>query len=203
MTPNPRSRMRFADDDPERRTRLRLDFLIALMLVQIVLSIGLWVDRYRTREQPVQQPVQSQATQPSSIDPYAETSVTRDNGTADVRLPETAQAQAPAQQPQTYTPPQIKVQILNGCGKTGIAKKAREYLTKNNYEVRDVGNADRQDYRFSEVLNRSGSATAARDLAKLLGIDDSRIKKKPASPGLDVDLTLIIGADTRRLPFGR
>ncbi len=207
--------MRYHDDDPDRRTRLRLDLLVALLVLNIIISISLWVDRYRGREQPTQQVATQTQTQPQGGDYLGEGAnpPSQSSQMTDTRLPESQPAMQPAAQPavspatqappaQPAAAPQIKVQILNGCGKTGIAKKAREFLTKNEYDVRDVGNADRQDYRFSEVLNRSGSATAARDLAQLLGIDPSRVKKKPAAPGLDVDLTIIIGADHRRLPFG-
>jgi len=188
--------MRFQDEDPDRRMRLRLDLLIALMVVQIVLSIGLWVDRYRARDAT---PAETAALAPGGdVDDYSLGETPSRTDASDIRLPETVQAE-----PEPMAPPQVRVQVLNGCGKTGIAKKAREYLTRHDYEVRDVGNADRQDYRFSEVLNRGNNATAARDLARQLGIDESRIKRKPASPGLDVELTLIIGADYRRLSFGR
>jgi len=191
--------MRFQDEDPDRRMRLRLDFLIALMVVQIVLSVGLWVDRYRAHDESESESAAlSQETKSDPDDYSLGQTPSQTNGGSDVRLPETTQAE-----PEPMAPPQVKVQILNGCGKTGIAKKAREYLAKHDYEVRDVGNADRQDYRFSEVLNRGNNATAARDLARQLGIDESRVKRKPASPGLDVELTLIIGADFRRLSFGK
>jgi len=193
--------MRFPDEDTDRRTRTRLDLLIALMVVQIVLSIGLWVDRYRNREEPRQEPIAAVTGAQADYDPITgaqASSATAEPIAGDISLPVRS-----SPEPAPIAPPQIKVQILNGCGKTGIAKKAREYLTKRDYEVRDVGNADRQDYRFSEVVNRGNNATAARDLAHQLGIDESRIKRKPAAPGLDVELTFIIGADFRKLPFGR
>jgi len=179
--------------------RLRLDLLIALMVVQIVLSIGLWVDRYRDRDVP-----ESATTQQSNRvnpDDYALGEIPSQSGgdATESRMPEPS----PVVEPEPMAPPQVKVQILNGCGKTGIAKKAKEYLARHDYDVRDVGNADRQDYRFSEVLNRGDHATAARDLARQLGIDESRIKRRAAPPGLDVELTLIIGSDHRRLPFGK
>jgi len=189
--------MKFPTDDPDRRTRIRLDFLIALMVVQIVLSIGLWVDRYRDRSGPVAQAVEKQdggfdelyTEQPSQSSRNSEPGVTE--------LP----ISEPVKEPVVAT--KVKVQILNGCGKTGIARRAQQWMERNDYDVRDVGNADRQDYRSSEVLNRSGNASAARDMARMLGIDESKIKRKAASPGLDVDLTLIIGSDNKRLPFGR
>ncbi len=189
--------MKFPTDDPERRTRIRLDFLIALMVVQIVLSIGLWVDRYRDRNQSVAQTIEKQDRPFDELytEQSSHSSRTSEPGVTELPIIE------PVNEPIVAT--KIKVQILNGCGKTGIAKRAQQWMRSNDYDVRDVGNADKQDYRSSEVLNRSGNAAAARDLARMLGIDESKIKRKAAPPGLDVDLTLIIGSDNKRLPFGR
>ncbi len=41
MSPAPRGKYKLSNDDGDRRIRTRLDLLIALMLVQIVLSIGI------------------------------------------------------------------------------------------------------------------------------------------------------------------
>lgn len=177
---------------------MRLDLLIALMVVQILLSIGIWVDGYRSRDQgPAETSTQQLGALPGDyVEPEGSSPPTRQlSAPTEVRLPEPT--------PMPPAPPRIKVQILNGCGKTGIARKAREWLARNDYDIRDVGNADRQDYRNSEVLNRSGNAASARDLARMLGIDESRVKRKAGAPGLDVDLTLVIGNDYRRLPFAR
>ncbi len=187
--------MRFPTDDPERRTRIRLDFLIALMVVQIVLSIGLWVDRYRDRSEPASQAAEKHDGAFDELYTEQPRSSRSEPGVTELPISE------PVKEP--VVPAKVKVQILNGCGKQGIAKRAQKWMESNDYDVRDVGNADRQDYRSSEVLNRSGNAAAARDLARMLGIDESKIKRKAAAPGLDVDLTLIIGADNKRLPFGR
>ncbi len=188
--------MKFPTEDPERRTRIRLDFLIALMVVQIVLSIGLWVDRYRDRSGGSAQVVEKQD---ASLDELYTESPSKgyvsEPGVTELPVSE------PVREPVVAS--KVKVQILNGCGKTGIARRAQQWMERNDYDVRDVGNADRQDYRSSEVLNRSGNASAARDMARMLGIDESKIKRKAAPPGLDVDLTLIIGSDNKRLPFGR
>jgi len=189
--------MKFVTEDPDRRTRIRLDFLIALMVVQIVLSIGLWVDRYRDR------PATATETAVKQADPFDE--LYTESSSRSSHDAEPGVTELPATEPvaQPVVEAKVKVQILNGCGKTGIARRAQQWMERNDFDVRDVGNADRQDYRSSEVLNRSGNAAAARDLARMLGIDESKIKRKAAAPGLDVDLTLIIGADNKRLPFGR
>jgi hypothetical protein len=188
--------MKFPEDEPDRKTRVRLDLLIALMVVQIVLSIGLWVDRYRSHDS---EPEVATTDRQSSIDElYTEEA----NARASRTEPQATEVVLPDPIPEPIATPRIKVQVLNGCGKTGIAKKASDFLARNDYEVSDVGNADNQNYRFSKVLNRSGNATATREIARLLGIDESRIERKTGARG-NIDVTLIIGNDYRRLPFGR
>lgn len=198
--------MRYHDEDPDRRMRLRLDLLIALMVVQLIISFGLWIDRYPKHEAAPAQQAAAPVQQARPSDAYDETGLVnttpaQSSQPSDIRLPESVPVRAAEPPPAVQL--RTRVQILNGCGKTGIAKRASDYLTKNDCEIRDVGNADRQDYRFSEIVNRGNNATAARDLAKLVGIDPAKIKKKAGAPGLDVDVTLIIGADYRRLSFGR
>ncbi len=199
MTPNPRPRGRFDIDDPERRTRIRLDLLIALMVVQLVLSIGLWVDRYKNREVT---PAKS-ATVEVKSEPIYEPEPILQSMPTNVEQPSVAQTQPPSDLGISTPPARIKVQVLNGCGVPGVAKRARDWLIKQDYEIRDVGNADRQDYRISKIVNRSGNHKSARELARLLGIDEAQISRQSGPAGTDFDLTLIIGKDYKRLPFAR
>jgi len=97
----------------------------------------------------------------------------------------------------------IKVQVLNGCGFAGIAGKAGKWLKRNGYVVKDIGNADRQDHKLTSIVDRSGNLTAARELASLIGISEDRIKRQGSGPKPKVDLTLILGKDSKRLPIGR
>jgi len=187
--------MRLSDEDPDRRFRTRLDLLLALMVVQLVLLIGLWIDRSRSEpaemvelpvvsemseEEPLQTHQTTEPTSPQSVD----ASRTRPPAEAEVAEP-------------------VRLQVLNGCGVTGIAGRTRDWLVRNGYDVRDVGNAARQDYRQSQIINRSGNLTAARELADLLGIDRSLISSRSDAPSLQVDLTLIIGRDYKRLRVAR
>ncbi|MBM3327162.1 MAG: hypothetical protein FJY65_09365 [Calditrichaeota bacterium] len=197
MTPTPRPRERYVPDDPERRTRLRLDLLIALMVVQIVLSIGLWVDRYKTHEAAPTKAA-SVETKPAPVfepEPLTQSTPTYTE-TQPAPLPQATSAPS-------SLPPRIKVQVLNGCGVPGVAKRARDWLARQDYDIRDVGNADKQDYRISKIVNRSGNLTAACELARLLGIDEAQITRQSTPTGADFDLTLIVGKDYKRLPFAR
>lgn len=97
----------------------------------------------------------------------------------------------------------IRVQVLNGCGVPGIAKRARDWLVRRNYEVRDMGNADRMDYRQTLLIDRKGDRVAAMKLAEHLNLPHSRISTRLIPSGLDFEVTLVIGKDYRQLPFAR
>ncbi|MBM3328679.1 MAG: LytR family transcriptional regulator [Calditrichaeota bacterium] len=215
MSTNPRPRMRYDADDPDRRLRVRLDLLIGLMIVQVLLSIGLWVDRYRSQggtplppaaQEAFQTPESASPSTPSSppLSVLDETPVTQVY-TSDPVIEEPPVVREPVSEPkrEPAAGSKIRIQVLNGCGVPGVAKRARDWLARRNYDVRDVGNADRQDYRMSKVVNRSGIQGAARDLARVLGVDESHVSNQAGPAGLDFDLTFIIGKDYKRLPFAR
>jgi hypothetical protein len=184
--------MRFPGDDPDRGIRTLLMVILALAVVQFVLTIGLFVDRGR-RDEPTRH---SAAREPARRqEPAPEKAAERVREVA----PEPAKpevSEEPVMQP-------VRVQVLNGCGAQGVAARLRDFLTRSGYDVRDVGNADRQDYRESRILDRSGNMDAARDLAKLLSIDRARISKLTGTPSPKLDLTLIIGYDYKQMPIAR
>lgn len=166
------------------------------MLVQIVLSIGLWIDRGEDGEpvedtfqevvtEPLRQPVQTEPGIEVTSKPQVTTTTHND----------------PAVPPDAITP--LKVQILNGCGVNGLAADSKTWFIRNGYDVRDVGNADRNNYEKSRIIDRSGNLTAARELAKLLNLDESQIFRLEGPPSRQFDLTFVIGNDNQRLPIAR
>jgi len=197
MAPLPRARGRLVDDDGSGRLRTRLDFLIALMIVQIILTIGLWVDRRPAHPQETIESLSSPP--PSASDKTSDKSLL-----ADLTEPQDEISSPSSVEPKpTPVPPKraLRVQVLNGCGVKGIARKAQLWLVKNEFEVRNVGNADRQDYARSMVLDRSGNLTEARSFAQIIGITEANISKHSGAPSSHYDLTLIIGKDYKRLIF--
>ena len=68
----------------------------------------------------------------------------------------------------------VRVSILNGCGKSGLAGKWKAKLRKFKYDIRETGNADK-NYINSIVLSRIKNMKPAFDLAKKLGIPDKDV----------------------------
>jgi len=60
-----------------------------------------------------------------------------------------------------YVPQEIKVQVLNGSGKRGIAKRIRDKLVRNGFNVIEFGNAKSQDYEQTIILDRTGNMKKA------------------------------------------
>lgn len=88
----------------------------------------------------------------------------------------------------------IRVEIYNGSGQAGVARRAKAYLREKGYDVLSIGNA-REHFDQTVVVERRSSSNAnARMLARTL-----RLNEKVVTQFLDssspVAVTLIIGDD--------
>lgn len=93
----------------------------------------------------------------------------------------------------------IRVQVLNGCGVKGLARRISPALRAWGLDVRETKNAPHPDYERSSVIDRRGDLNVARLLADSLGIDKSRVSSE-INPNLpDIDVSLIVGKDYKRL----
>jgi len=86
----------------------------------------------------------------------------------------------------------IRVEVLNGCGRGGIAFQVAQDLRKEGLDVVNIGNARNFKYRKTLILNKSGKKGLAGKVARAIGCGEpqDRIEKKPL-----VDVTVIIGRD--------
>ena len=88
----------------------------------------------------------------------------------------------------------IQVEVLNGCGKNGIADKFTELLRKNNFDVVNTGNYKTFDVNYSIVIDRTGNLQNAIKLADLLNIDRKNVIQQ-INKNYFLDVTLIVGKD--------
>ncbi|HEY8469680.1 MAG TPA: LytR C-terminal domain-containing protein [Longimicrobiales bacterium] len=84
----------------------------------------------------------------------------------------------------------IRVEVLNGTNRPGLARSVTARLRDAGFDVVYFGNAPRAD--SSVVLDRAGREDAARAVAQALGI--SHVRSAP-DPGLYLEATVILGAD--------
>jgi hypothetical protein len=97
-----------------------------------------------------------------------------------------------------YTPPiqDIEVEVLNGCGKPGLAGTLSNHLRINEIDVVRSENAENFEYTETLVILRNEHLPHLLKVIKALGMDESdpRVKKQPDESS-DVSITLIIGKD--------
>jgi anionic cell wall polymer biosynthesis LytR-Cps2A-Psr (LCP) family protein len=101
------------------------------------------------------------------------------------------------------------VEVLNGTATTGLAGRTAELLRGFGYDVITIGNADRNDYDITEVIDRSGYEDVVRTFAEIIRCQNIRFEALPPETmpeniemELNIqnleyrsDFTLIIGRD--------
>lgn len=134
-------------------------------------------------------PANSDETEPSDSSSIAESITDESNNTEE-----------PA-----FTQPvkKIQIEILNGCGKSGIAKIFESYLRQQGFDV-----VNTENYRImgkinwnvpnSKVIDQIDNIEFAEDVAKSLGINEKYVSSNEnLSPVCDV--TVVIGKDFNKL----
>ena len=101
---------------------------------------------------------------------------------------------------------QITLKILNGCGQPNAADMYQNFLRHRGYDVRDIDNANHDDYEYTEIhYHRQDykdslkikTSDMAYYLSNTMGISDSLIIQKGTFTSFD--LTLIIGQNFKEL----
>ncbi len=88
----------------------------------------------------------------------------------------------------------VQVEVLNGCGVSGIADKITDFLRKNNFDVVQTGNYTSYNMDKSLVIDRSGNKANAEKVADALGIDKKNIVEQLNNDYL-LDCSIVIGKD--------
>ena len=93
---------------------------------------------------------------------------------------------------------QIQLNLLNGCGDQGIARRTMNYLRSAGFDVVEIDNYSRYSVQRSFVIDRVGDSLSAMKTAKALGIADSlRIVRIDST--LYVRCSVVLGKDYRTL----
>ncbi len=88
--------------------------------------------------------------------------------------------------------PRVRIEVLNGAGRAGLAREATERLRDRGFDVVYFGNDRAFGRDSSVVLDRVGSEEAARAVAAALGIP--AVRSDPDSTLL-LEVTVILGKD--------
>lgn len=89
----------------------------------------------------------------------------------------------------------IRIQLCNGSGRSGLAAELASYLRDGGFDVLEVSNADRSDYRSTLVVNRTENSEPAKVVAEYLGT--GHMIQQAGSQEM-IDVTVIVGRDARR-----
>ncbi len=105
----------------------------------------------------------------------------------------------PAAEYRTPIPEMIQVEVLNGCGESGIAKFLADKLREANYDVVNMGNyieggKPKWDVEQTRLVDQIGQIDQARKLGDAMGVDYSRVETYE-NPSPIADITIIIGKD--------
>jgi hypothetical protein len=88
----------------------------------------------------------------------------------------------------------VQVEVLNGCGVSGVADKITNYLRKNNFDVVQTGNYTSYNMDKSLVIDRTGNTVNAEKVAAALGIAKKNIVQQINNDYL-LDCSIVIGKD--------
>ncbi|MFH1861848.1 MAG: LytR C-terminal domain-containing protein [bacterium] len=104
--------------------------------------------------------------------------------------------------PQPVSASDIKVQVLNGCGVSGIAGRVRGILRDRGFDVISYGNARKQNHSQSHIIIRSEGSfgeRAAEILAESMGIAPEQIRSERDPSLVDINVTVVLGLDYRHI----
>ena len=87
-----------------------------------------------------------------------------------------------------------RIQVLNGCGTGGVAHLMAEFLRKNNFDVKNIDNAENWNYPETLVISRITDTTIASQVAEALNTSNMVLIKNQEEL---YDVTVIVGPDYR------
>ena len=92
----------------------------------------------------------------------------------------------------------IQLEVLNGCGVSGLASQFTSALRKNGFDVVETGNFDHFDMQKTIIISRTYNTDNAKRVAEAIGIDEKNILVE-ASDDFYLDATIVIGSDYQSL----
>lgn len=86
----------------------------------------------------------------------------------------------------------VRLEILNGTSRSGLARRTAELYEAYGFEVRRFGNAESDQIEHTLVVDRRGIGDLSQQVAQV--IQAQRVVTE-VQPSADVDVTLILGRD--------
>ncbi|GAB4330656.1 MAG: hypothetical protein Kow0037_06620 [Calditrichia bacterium] len=89
-----------------------------------------------------------------------------------------------------------QIEVLNGCGASGVAKSVTDYLRARGFDVVYMGNYKNFDVSKTQILGWEDNPKTLRKLADELGIDRRLVTIKP-NPNKQLMASVVIGKNYR------
>jgi hypothetical protein len=98
------------------------------------------------------------------------------------------------------SPVPVRVEVLNGCGKTGLAAALTREFRRRGIDVVQTGNAPTMDYDSTVVIDRGGGKDALAYVGWLLACENLVDKTNVLNGSESVaDIAVIVGLDFHTL----
>jgi len=88
----------------------------------------------------------------------------------------------------------IQLEVLNGCGISGIANNFTGVLRKNGFDVVETGNFERFDLEKTIIISHGSSVDNAYRVAAALGVSNEHVIREE-SPDFYLDVSVVLGKD--------
>jgi hypothetical protein len=163
----------------------KTNLILVLLLVQTGLLVWWWIGQ-RPSSPKILKPVVQETVTTQESEPYISEEPDQ--------LPETTNQ---AQPQRSFVQDPIRIQVLNGCGVRGIARRIADCLRSKGFDVRETGNADRYDYAQTRVIGRVEDTLLPRLVGDSIGAKD--VSTNPNQALVDIEVTVIIGKDHAEL----
>lgn len=96
----------------------------------------------------------------------------------------------------TPPPSTVRAEVLNGCGKIGLARAATRELRRHGVDVVFLGNAPEMSYERTILVDRGGGEEILRYIGRMIGCNEFLTKSDGNN---DRDITIILGMDYEEL----
>lgn len=92
----------------------------------------------------------------------------------------------------------LQIEVLNGCGVSGVADKYTEFLRSRGFDIVRSDNYESFNVLRTVVIDRRGNIQNAIQIAQTLGLTENRVLQEVNEAYL-IDASIIIGKDFRQL----
>jgi hypothetical protein len=89
----------------------------------------------------------------------------------------------------------VRIEILNGTGEPGVAAHTRDVLQSQGYQVVSIGDADRNDYGRTIIINYGVPDDVVTRVGTDLELDPNLSSLQGLNPSAPVDVRIVVGRD--------